>query len=525
MRQVWVIFKKDARRFWPEIALTWVLLAWLVRLDSWRSGFTPTSAEGWLNLLLPFAWAYLTALVITEDALVGDRQFWLALPSRWASVFAAKLLFVIAFVHLPYGVASTVILSARGFSPWNFAAELLTSQINLLAVITLPAIAVAALVRNSVQFILAALVLIALVVVLSGSIMDVTAPWIRVDNVRTKLAFTVFSIGAVFVAVLQYRARRVGIARAIGILAGVAAAGLYTYFPKEVSASMRCRMNAVNGAGAPVAVAIATQPQTLPLSVARNAMNTNRAVIAIPLEISGIADPRRAVFDQVALQVAGSGSTYKTEWPTGSPRADATMFGYVWLSETGQWWQIMTLNRRAFDQLRSAPVDITATITADFFRQENGTSVPVGARRYVPSVGICSSSIREARIGDEMLSVICESPAGIPRRTRVTLIHPSTGREWKQGLGDSMTSVPYPRNTWLSPVVRRDTFFHLTPEDVSSRQGSQWLVPRDAVANAHLVISPEPAAGCKLVHYELPNVRLSAYVVVPPRGALAGGPR
>jgi len=58
------------------------------------------------------------ALVIHEDPPVGNRQFWVTVPCRWPSLLAAKTLFVLAFIHLPYFVANVVNLWTRGFPPF-----------------------------------------------------------------------------------------------------------------------------------------------------------------------------------------------------------------------------------------------------------------------------------------------------------------------------------------------------------------------------------------------------------------------
>ena len=100
MRLMLHIFRKDARRFWWEIAVTLGLLASVARMDATRVGFIPGAMEGWLNLILPAVWAYLIALVIHDEALVGNRQFWLTRPYPWPALLAAKALFVLVFIHL-----------------------------------------------------------------------------------------------------------------------------------------------------------------------------------------------------------------------------------------------------------------------------------------------------------------------------------------------------------------------------------------------------------------------------------------
>jgi len=80
MRLALHIFRKDTRRFWWEITVTLGLLVALAYMDAHRIGFIPGPMEGWLNMLLPSAWAYLVGLVIHDEALVGDRQFWITRP-------------------------------------------------------------------------------------------------------------------------------------------------------------------------------------------------------------------------------------------------------------------------------------------------------------------------------------------------------------------------------------------------------------------------------------------------------------
>src|SRR5207249_1572604 len=122
------------------------------------------------------------ALVIHEDPPVGNRQFWVTVPCRWPSLLAAKTLFVVAFIHLPYFVANVVNLWTRGFPPFAWIPQLLWKQLLLFAALTMPAAAVAALASTVVQFILVALLVGVAVVFVSASR---SAPWLPVDQVRS----------------------------------------------------------------------------------------------------------------------------------------------------------------------------------------------------------------------------------------------------------------------------------------------------------------------------------------------------
>jgi len=112
-----------------------------------------------------------------------------------------------------------------------------------------------------------------------------------------------------------------------------------------------------------------------------------------------------------------------------------------------------------------------------------------------------------------MLKVLCESPSEKALFwAGVRLLQPDTGKEWKQRLGDSATVIPRPRETWLSPLKRRQTFFRLTEEEPRS-PGSKWLVPRNVLTSARIAITPEHITGYSILKYEIPNLELSNFVI------------
>ena len=110
MKMVLHTLRKDVRRLWPVVVIALVLLGTLARSDRWRSDTIIGSNEGWLNLLLPLAFACLIALAVLEEPLAGDRHFWLTRPHRWSALLAAKLTFALLFVHVPFLIADGYIL-------------------------------------------------------------------------------------------------------------------------------------------------------------------------------------------------------------------------------------------------------------------------------------------------------------------------------------------------------------------------------------------------------------------------------
>src|SRR5260370_25866410 len=120
-QQILHIFKKDARRYWYEIAVCLLLLG----LYSWRHrrewNGTPIDASfvavllGWVNGLLPLSWIFLIVRAIHGETLVGDRQFWVTRPYEWEKLLAAKVRFVAAFVNVPLFVSQLILLKEAGF--------------------------------------------------------------------------------------------------------------------------------------------------------------------------------------------------------------------------------------------------------------------------------------------------------------------------------------------------------------------------------------------------------------------------
>jgi hypothetical protein len=111
MDQILHIFKKDARRHWPEIVISLALLALFTRheLHPWQNSREVDSLSlfffsFWGRYLTPalvLFWAFLIIRVIQGESLVGDRQWWVTKPYEWRSLFLAKVLFFFVFICVP----------------------------------------------------------------------------------------------------------------------------------------------------------------------------------------------------------------------------------------------------------------------------------------------------------------------------------------------------------------------------------------------------------------------------------------
>jgi len=83
------------------------------------------------------AWWYLIAAVIHEEALPGNRQYWLTRPFSRRDLLAAKAIFILVFICLPDFCTEVAVLLLRGKSPLGYLPDILVSQLFGLAKVIL----------------------------------------------------------------------------------------------------------------------------------------------------------------------------------------------------------------------------------------------------------------------------------------------------------------------------------------------------------------------------------------------------
>jgi len=142
--QVLHIFRKDARHHWPEILVSLLLLSLYTWHSARQAGPAPFFVPGYpttsafaivlaeiLPLVLVVAWFFLIFRLVQEESLIGDRQFWVTRPYQWPSLLAAKVLFVVIFIHIPLFFAQCLLLKIAGFPIAPHLAGLLGMNIAL----------------------------------------------------------------------------------------------------------------------------------------------------------------------------------------------------------------------------------------------------------------------------------------------------------------------------------------------------------------------------------------------------------
>ena len=503
MRLIWHIFTKDARSLGWQALLPALLLAWLAQCDASRTGATPGHLEGWLHLLVPLAWSFLVGAVVLEDAPVGDAAAWMTLPVEWRRLLAAKMLFLLLFVHLPFFVAQWLILSTRGFAPWLALPQLAAAQIGLLLMLTLPSLALASVVSNLAQFAACAFPLVALLVFLGG-------PWRFTawgDQRRVEIGFcvSILAVAAICMVVCQYRRLSAPRwARAAGACAVALAAMLYMWFPRSIAARLKVALSPTVAVRS-LSLGIASAGQRPPAYMLRPG---GAVIVAIPVTAPGWPAGNFARIGPVSLELQTErGEHIQAEWPSPNlPSQSIPLEGYLTTmpdSSTPE-WQILYLRPDLYRRLRTGPVKLRARVLIDFLRPSQPTLLRSATRASVPGIGTCGAEILAGYLGaHQMLRVACESPAAIPFGSRIRPVNPDSGKARVEYLGGATSYSPHPQFAWLSPLHRRDAFLHFQDADSA------------AIRSSPIEVLPFIDQGVSLLSYELANLALDSYAVRP----------
>ncbi len=497
------IFRKDAKRLWPAVAVSMAVLASLARLDRWRSDYMPGAAEGYLNLLMPVVWAALLGLAVELDPLAGTTQFWITRPCRRGALLAAKLLFAVLFVHLPLFAADCYILAARGFPPVQHLPALLTRQAVFAGALTLPALALASLVRNFTHFILELVGAAALALVLSG-MLGGAHPfylWEPFTAVRAQAMVVVAAAASAAILYLQYRSRRLLVSRVLAAGSAVLASLLFVLFVPANALAVRASTNPARG------------PLALRLDPSRRRQDgLGRGVtVRLPIALTGVPDGTRAEMVSLWSQIsAAGGPSYEDRMPTKLPAPGVQpyrlyMDGGPWMNRPPEW---ITLQFAApvYDGLSARPVTLRGEAAVRLFRQGTASVMSIGETRDIAGVGRCTASMATTRLEEQMVKLECESPERSPYQTQATLINPSAAANWTHRLGDARTASTGPMTTWLSPLYRDDTYWQLAPHPAGF--GSQWLVPAELAPGARIEILPQQEEGYAAIRFEFRNLDL-----------------
>jgi len=512
---VLILLRKDLQRLWLFAALTCVLLAVLVRLDQWRMDSMPSPTEGWMNLALPVAWALLAALAVLQDPLIGDDEFWMTRPYGWPALLLAKVLFVALTIHVPLLLADVLVLQSHGFPAVQHVPSLLAKQLWVFGALTIPAMAVATLVRTLAHFVAALFAVSALLAFLSGGLQGFPIFMRESHELRDFAVKALLAASGLTVAMLQYSQRgRALPSRVIGGAAAVVAAIVFQYFP------MRAEYRGFSSSEAQqtqLAVRTADAGEWLPGYIPRRSHSVLLPVQLTPVNPAG--DELGIEAGEVELIAEDGGERLVSEVPGPRRPVDsvdlwAGLHGIKLGSGSPGSWYLLSFSNRAWERWRNRRVRIQGWIGIGYYRQGSTTELSLassgGTPKDVPGVGRCSVTLTESGFNPSpMLKVLCESASVIPP-TSVKLSHPESQGAWQGTLGDSQSMPQGPNRIWLSPVQRGVKYFHLSHTvTVDGADGSaRWMMPAHYLPAAKIEVTPNSIARKELVHFDFGTVTL-----------------
>src|ERR1017187_9151805 len=509
--------RKDVRRLWPAVVVFLALLATLTLADRWRVNSMFGSTEGWLNLVVPLAWACLIALAVLEEPLAGDRHFWLTRPHRRSALLAAKLIFALLFVHVPSLIADAYILAAHGFSPFESLPQLLWKQLTFAAFVTLPALALAAVIPSFTHFIVGTFAIAtaaAFTFVVGGA--STTEKWQRPDDyLRGEITAVLIAAACIVIVWLQYRRGPPLLARTVGIAAALIAGALTGLVPESADYQARALLHPIQAA---LSLSIEPRAQALGFADAYGSM------FGIPIVLSGL--PAGAEFRTPALTLAVTapdGRRYTNTTLTldnlrEKVQLDASL-AHRYDGGAASLWLRLRFDAAVYTALKDGNVRLTGHTAVSLVRQGETAWMPVGGRVAAPGVGHCSNGITEDYSPKAFVEVRCESPSDIPSVVLGTMWTREDGQRYHSALVNHNFPTGL-QTAWLSPLDRCEALFELSDpkyrlSDQVYRQYPFLKVPMEYLANARIAVTPEFVTGYAVVDFDFPDVLLSKYLIEP----------
>jgi hypothetical protein len=467
------IFKKDVRRLWWGVAIALLIQIAAAWFDAVDDVAVP------LNDLLIVTWAALIALAVHEDPLVGEGQFWVTHPARWRVLLSSKLLFALAVVHAPSFLADIAVLAARGFRPWEWLPSLLIKQFLLAAALTLPTIALAAVLRNFAHLALAVIGILVITFLASNFPRSLSGGWTGVESVRFVLMTAVVGIGAIAVVCWQFARRRTWRSRLVGVASVLGAELIFAFGSPIFLARVRA---AVDPAPAKISFHVrnpAPDPNVYGAFQYYGAF-PGFEPMSVPLAVSGIPAGIRSLFGAPVVEIIASGGEHLQ-----------ASVGYIAHDRL-----ILPIPRGAYQRLKNATVELRGVVPVVLYRVAASTSLPVGVRRAVPGMGRCSTEVYDLpglNPGERhsFARIACESPQGSPL--------PAFANFWESADSNRSAQLDWRNTAGLSPLVRATASFPLAPGE-DPRPSGRFEVTHDI---------PQ---GWQVVNLDLHDLHLADYV-------------
>lgn len=454
------IFRKDARRLWPQ-ALVYAAVMALAATNSPVSGLRSggVMVRELPQLLAPLACWVLAIALVHEERLIGHEQYWLTRPYSWENLVAAKALFLLVFVNLPLFICQVATVAAAGLSPMEWLPALLWRQVFFSIFFIMPAVAMGATTRNLGQVVIAGIVMYVLLAVgIPVLIRNHYPDWGGFDWIRNCGAALVMAGGTAAAVVLQYTRRRTALTR--GIVAGTLALAAVTAFAPIWGGAFAIQKLFSREAAGDSAVRVSfddSRAGARPMGYGRGSTDPDGVRLEIPLRVDNAPPGARMGADWTSVGIEGPNGVWRSGW--------LAFRAFHNLSQ-GKAWLTVYVNPEFYERNQDAPVRIYGTVDLTLYRRVRTMTAPERGQVVVPEVGLC----RLARAyGSTWVAA-----AGQTNQVRVPQIHADCYSPHQKlaiaplGLDDE-TSVggpyaPFPTSAGLRPLDRTNSWTLSEPE-------------------------------------------------------------
>lgn len=430
MKQTLAIFIKDARRFWPEILLSFAVLLALVLVypRTWADTtehaqsfsmhglFTHTGIgffAGAIVVLVPISCWLLIARLVHGERLVGNTQFWLTRPYEWPKFLVAKVLFLSVFWCLPFFVAQCVLLAEGGFNPTSYLPGLFYNLLLAMGALILPLTALSVVTTGFGRM---TLVILGVILFIAGvALLNSLIPSDSTGGVSGPLgdmvSFGTLACGCAAVVVVQYARRRIWVAWLVIAAVAASLSGLALTDPDQ---ALMGRYYPALPTDAPPPAEIVYAPNEMHQPIANDTQDKNELEIAIPLQARGVASGQSVTLMAVkAAMQAPNGARWESPW--NSLYLEHLLPG---MSEPTVRFR---MRRSVYEQFKANPANLRLTFAINQARAASTASIPIPLGEFaVSGFGICTPQTGWFNYPKEITGITCRTPMRYPRLTYVT---------------------------------------------------------------------------------------------------------
>jgi hypothetical protein len=416
MQQILHIFRKDVRRYWPDVLVVLGILAAYAwhEVGEWhprepRSAILHDTFLQYLPFLAVLGWAFLIARVVFAESLVGDREFWITRPYEWQKLLSAKVLYFLAFFSFPLLLIQVFLLWKAGFSPVPHVMGLLLLALWWASLIVLPVMTLAVLTANMVQFCLAVLgiaVSIIAIGILSTRIHHSGSPLVELIPDWTGPALLIAA--SITIIIVQYAWRRTLQARLLFLSVGLATIVIPLALDQEVFVPHRYTQSSP---AARLPMRVSFDPTVTNRGIA--SLEDNKIPVRIPLIFSDIPESSAVSVDGATVDIDGPEQLH---WNSGWFSMNEQVLAPGKKSQLS-----FAVDKPVFERVKAVPVTLHIWLASTGFRVQDSRRVIAGDGDF-EALG---NSICSIWPGDAA-SLHCRAPLSRPSMAVTVLAKEST---------------------------------------------------------------------------------------------------